>query len=58
MKSKTFSKRLELKKDTVSRLNIDELKAAQGGATFVICSKAETGCGYFCSNYPSICGTC
>ncbi len=52
MKTKNFSKKLELKKDTISKLNTDELKAVYGGH-----SNQMTNCA-FCSKLPSLCLAC
>jgi hypothetical protein len=38
MKTKTFSKKLVLKKDTIADLNTDELKVAHGGGTIFLCT--------------------
>jgi hypothetical protein len=53
MKTKTFSKKLVLKKDTIADLNTDELKAAHGGKS-VFCTM------FPCRtiDFPSICYPC
>jgi len=55
MKTKTFSKKLMLKRDTIAHLNTDEMKSARGGTTIFPCWTQDV-----CRTIgmPSVCEEC
>jgi natural product precursor len=53
MKTKKVSKRLTLNKETVSRLNGQDMKTVKGGTNYTVCT-CPTGCEGTCDTGTSL----
>jgi len=57
MKKKKFTRKLSLKKTTISNLSSQEMEVAEGGGTYYTCASVCT-CYPVCTIYRTNCNSC